>query len=89
MALDKIMENQIKALNLNELEELFNLVSSLLIVPTYPSDFNVEIKEKKFFKVKFAQDAIKIISLNTAKDMTDKDINVRIVEKFLTKGHHL
>ena len=42
MALDKIMENQIKALNLNELEELFNLVSSLLIVPTYPSDFNVE-----------------------------------------------
>ena len=50
MALHKNLEKHIKTLNLNELEELFNILSSLLISPTYSSDFNEEIKEAKYFK---------------------------------------
>ena len=50
MALHKNLEKHIKTLNLNELEELFNILSSLLISPIYSSDFNEEIKEAKYFK---------------------------------------
>lgn len=50
MALHKNLEKHIKTLNLNELEELFNILSSLLISPTYSSDFIEEIKEAKYFK---------------------------------------
>ena len=45
MSLHKNLEKHIKTLNLNELEELFNILSSLLISPIYSSDFNEEIKE--------------------------------------------
>ena len=50
MSLHKNLEKHIKTLNLNELEELFNILSSLLISPIYSSDFNEEIKEAKYFK---------------------------------------
>ena len=47
MALHKNLEKHIKTLNLNKLEELFNILSSFLITPTYSSDFNEEIKKVK------------------------------------------
>ena len=37
-------------MNLNELEELFNIISSLLVAPSYSSAFDEEIKEAKHFK---------------------------------------
>ena len=50
MALNKNLEKHIKTLNSDELEELFNIITSLLVTPTYSSDFNAEIKEMKYFK---------------------------------------
>jgi transposase-like protein len=50
MGIDKTLENQVKTLNTSELEELFNLIGSLLTTNTYSSEFNREIKEIKFFK---------------------------------------
>ena len=48
MALHKNLEKHIKILN--ELKELFNILSSLLISPKYSSYFNEEIKKAKYFK---------------------------------------
>ena len=59
MALHKNLEKHIKTLNLNELEELFNILSSLLISPIYSSDFNEEIKKQSILKVRFVLDVMK------------------------------
>ena len=50
MGIHKNLDKYVKTLNSSELEELFNLISSLLITPTYSSAFCEEIKEMKFFK---------------------------------------
>ena len=89
MALHKNLEKHIKTLNLNELEELFNILSSLLISPIYSSDFNEEIKEVKYFKGEICLDVMKIILLNMEKDMIDRDLSVKNVVRYLMKEHHL
>ena len=50
MGIQNNLEKHIRSLDLSELEELFNLISSLLVNPIYLSNFNDEIKEIKFFK---------------------------------------
>lgn len=49
MSLNKNLEKHIKNFKHADLEELFNLVSSLLVSPKYLSSFNKEIQEIKFF----------------------------------------
>lgn len=46
MGLHKSLENYVKNLNSSELENLFNLISSLIITPAYSYDFGKDISVK-------------------------------------------
>ena len=89
MALHKNLEKHIKTLNLNELEELFNILSSLLISPIYSSDFNEEIKEVKYFKGEICPRCYENHIIKYGKRYDRQRFKCKNVVRYLMKEHHL